>query len=112
MFVYIVMFILYRSYEYISYMVSEFLETFKGGAHFFGKESSGKLLHFDPKSNPEIGDDMRPDLTNLTPESCKKRRKLGRKAARMTHVHPGHCLITLFELKFASPQMNAICIAS
>jgi len=29
--------------------------------NFFGKESPGKLLHFDPKSNPEIGDDMRPD---------------------------------------------------
>lgn len=23
------------------------------GAYFFGKESPGKLLHFDPKSNPD-----------------------------------------------------------
>ena len=108
--VYIVMFILYRSYEYISYMVSEFIGTFKGGAHFFGKESPGKLLHFDPKSNPEIGDDMRPDLTNLTLESCKKRRKL--EAARMTHVQSRTLPYYFIRVEIASPQINAIGIAS
>ena len=69
---------------------------------FFGKESPGKLLHFDPKSNPEIGDDMRPDLTNLTLESGKKRRKL--EAARMTHVQSRHYLLLLFELKKTLPR--------
>ena len=105
------------------------------GAYFFGKELPGKLLHFDPKSNPDgmfnvffkdaileaqkdIRDVLRPDfflniqyhnLTNLTLESCKKRRKLEESSKDDTYAIAD---IASMEVEIASPQINTICIAS